>query len=226
MKHAGLILLALLVLLATGYAAAPAAAQDSSAGAVDPEAVRIAGRLQDRYASLVSMRAEFVHTMTSDFLDTNERYSGTLVFENEKYRVETSAQTIVTDGVVTWVYNRAERQVLINDYDEDESTFSLTEILQAFDKEYDAVSVSRTDVNDEAHHVLELEPRDVFADYRSVRLWIRDRDGLVTRMRLVDLNDAVLEFDLFDIVFNPPVDESTFQFHAPEGVGIVDLRNR
>lgn len=199
--------------------------QDAYEPTTDPEAERTAERLQERYRSLVSMRALFVHTMTSDFLDTNERFSGSLVFEHEKYRVETGSQTIVTDGVVTWVYNIAEGQVLVNDYDADESTFSLTEILRAFDREYDAISVEAAGVDGAPHRVLELAPRDVFADYGSVRLWIRDSDGLVTRMRLVDLNDAVLEFDLSEIEFNPPVDPTVFTFAPPEGVEIVDLRN-
>lgn len=200
-------------------------ASSATARQQDPEAVRTAERLQDRYESLVSMRARFVHTMRSDFLDTNERTSGSLVFEHEKYRVETGNQTIVTDGVVTWVYNLSENQVLINDYDADESTFSLTEILRAFDREYDAISVETTVVDDAPHRILELMPRDVFTDYQSVRLWIRDADGLVTRMRLVDHNDAVLEFDLSGIEFNPPVDPTTFTFDPPEGAEIVDLRN-
>lgn len=221
-KTSAFLLLALLMLFS---ARAADARQDESAPVADPEAARAAERLQQRYESLVSMRADFVHTMRSEFLDTNERYSGTLVFENEKYRVETGSQTIVTDGVVTWVHNIGERQVLINDYDADESTFSLTEILRAFDREYDAIAVEAAVLAGEPHQVLELSPRDVFTDYQSVHLWIRASDGLVTRMRLVDLNDAVLEFDLDSIAFNPPVDPTVFTFDAPEGVEIVDLRN-
>lgn len=212
-------------LLALQISSAAAMQQPVDSPPDDPDAVRAAELLQDRYSSLVSMRARFVHTMRSDFLDASERYSGTLVFENEKYRVETGNQTIVTDGVVTWVHNISENQVLINDYDADESTFSLTEILRAFDREYDAVSVETTTDDDMPHRILELVPRDVFTDYRSVHLWIRDTDGLVTRMKLVDLNDAVLEFDLSDIAFNPPVDPTTFSFEAPGGTEIVDLRN-
>jgi len=221
-KSLTLLLMAMLMLPA---AESSARQQDAEPATADPEAVRTAERLQSRYQSLVSMRARFVHTMTSDFLDTNERYSGSLVFEHERYRVETGGQTIVTDGVVTWVHNIAESQVLVNDYDADESTFSLTEILRAFDREYDAISVEAAAHDGAPHRVLELAPRDVFTDYVSIRLWIRDADGLVTRMRLVDLNDAVLEFDLSDIVFNPPVDPAVFTFAPPEGAEIVDLRN-
>ncbi|NNF03544.1 MAG: outer membrane lipoprotein carrier protein LolA [Rhodothermales bacterium] len=215
----------LILMLLAALVAQSALARQNGGAATDPDAARTAERLQERYESLVSMRAQFVHTMQSDFLDSNERYAGTLVFENEKYRVETGGQTIVTDGVVTWVHNVAERQVLINDYDADESTFSLTEILRAFDREYEATSVERTTEGETSYSVLELIPRDVFTDYQSVRLWIRDSDGLVSRMRLVDLNDAVLEFELSELVFNPSVDAATFTFVAPEGTEIVDLRN-
>ena len=38
-------------------------------------------------------------------------------------------------------------------------------------------------------------------------------------------NDAVLEFDLSELEFNPPVEAATFMFDAPEGTEIVDLRN-
>lgn len=184
----------------------------------------LAEALGKRYSSIHGMRLRFVQTASSAFMDEDERFSGQLSFTDTAYRVTTSNQTIVTDGTTTWIHNRGEGQVIINDFVEDETSFSLTAFLRSFSKDYDSTWEGRETLAGSAHDRLRLLPKDDFASFRQVDLWIRASDGLVTRLIALDLNDVRMEFDLSDLEVNPDLPADLFRFSVPDGVKVVDLR--
>lgn len=200
-------------------AVAPARAQED-----DARATALTNQLSQRYEAIDSMRLRFVQTASSAFMDTDERYSGLLIFTDSEYRIETSNQTIVTDGTTTWIHNKGERQVLINDFVEDETAFSLTRFLRSVDDEYRSSWEGTEALDGVPHTRLRLTPTDDFAAFRQVDLWIRDSDTLVTRLIAVDLNDVRMVFELSAIEINPTLATDLFTFEIPENVDVVDLR--
>jgi len=186
---------------------------------------QLAAQLAERYEAIDAMQTQFVQTATSGFMDQDERHSGMLIFTDMAYRITTSNQTIVTDGTTTWVYNISEKQVLLNDYVEDESAFSLTSFLTSFSESYRSTLVGSESLNGQLHQQLDLSPVDDFASFRSVSLWIRSSDMLVTRLVVLDLNDVTMTFELSDITVNPTLPENLFSLDIPAGVEVIDLRN-
>ncbi|MCH8246746.1 MAG: outer membrane lipoprotein carrier protein LolA [Bacteroidetes bacterium] len=175
-------------------------------------------RLRTRYDAMQAMRATFSQTTSSTFLDNVEHFEGDILIQGDQYRIEMANQTIVTNTIVSWVFNRSENQVLINDYEPDENTFSLTTFLDEFDSAYDVVSYERKDKLD----VLALRPQDPLSMFRDVTLWA---DGdIVVRLDVVDMNDVKMKFELSDIQFNPELSDQTFIFSIPNGVEVIDLR--
>ena len=175
-------------------------------------------RLRTRYDAMQAMRATFSQTTSSTFLDNVEHFEGDILIQGDQYRIEMSNQTIVTNTIVSWIFNRSENQVLINDYEPDENTFSLTTFLDEFDSAYDVVSYERKDKLD----VLALRPQDPLSMFRDVTLWA---DGdIVVRLDVVDMNDVKMKFELSDIQFNPELSDQTFIFSIPNGVEVIDLR--
>ena len=175
-------------------------------------------RLRTRYDAVQAMRATFSQTTSSTFLDNEEHFEGDILIQGDQYRIEMANQTIVTNTIVSWVFNRSENQVLINDYEPDENTFSLTTFLDEFDSAYDVVSYERKDKLD----VLALRPQDPLSMFRDVTLWA---DGdIVVRLDVVDMNDVKMKFELSDIQFNPELSDQTFIFSIPNGVEVIDLR--
>lgn len=175
-------------------------------------------RLRTRYDAMQAMRATFSQTTSSTFLDNVEHFEGDILIQGDQYRIEMANQTIVTNTIVSWIFNRSENQVLINDYEPDENTFSLTTFLDEFDSAYDVVSYERKDKLD----VLALRPQDPLSMFRDVTLWA---DGdIVVRLDVVDMNDVKMKFELSDIQFNPELSDQTFIFSIPNGVEVIDLR--
>lgn len=184
----------------------------------------ITQKLSERYSALTAMKADFVQVATSDFLDAPERFSGSLTFAGMGYRVETGSQSIVTDGTTMWIYNRSQNQVIINDFIEDEYSFSLTTFLRQLDEDFTVTSAGEENRSGQVHDMLDLEPNDDFASFRNVRLGVRRSDGLVTWLKVIDLNDVEMVFDLSNIRIDPPIPDNLFLFEPPSGVEVVDLR--
>ena len=182
-------------------------------------------KIASKYESLKAMSASFVQVTTSDFMDAPERFSGTIVFSGSKYRVQTSSQTIVTNGETLWIFNRAEKQVIINDFIEDESSFSLTSLLRQVGSDYTATLLGQKKKDGVDNDQISLIPKDNDVQFKSVKIDARRSDSIVTRVEVLDFNDVLMVFELHDIVLNPAISDDSFSFVPPSGVEVIDLRN-
>jgi outer membrane lipoprotein-sorting protein len=69
-------------------------------------------------------------------------------------------------------------------------------------------------------HMLTLVPRQR-AEYRSLRVWIDERDALARRFEITEHNGTVRRFDLSNLQVNPSIPDTVFQFTPPEGVRVI-----
>lgn len=190
------------------------------------DAQSLSERVRDHYGSGMALQARFVQHIASDFLDTEERFTGELWLRGDNYRIETGGQTIVSDGRTSWIHNRAEHQVLINTVDPDDDGFSLTSFLSEFDSAYAIESKPDSVLEGTAVHAMVLTPIDPFASFQRVSMWVRSSNLDIVRLHVVDLNDVFMEFRLNDSRFLPAeqLPDSTFAFRMPDGVDVIDLR--
>ncbi|QXD14957.1 outer-membrane lipoprotein carrier protein LolA [Rhodocaloribacter litoris] len=182
-------------------------------------------RLKTRYERVDALRAAFRQTLITPDGREGDTFSGTLILRGDQFRVEVPGQTIVTDGRVTWIYNAAENQVLINDYVKDETTFSLNDFLFNFEDRYEIISTGRALLNGKEHRTVRLRPRDPASYFREIMVVMRESDDLITRIEVVDVNETKLVFDLREIELDPPLAPDTFAFTPPPGAEVVDLRS-
>ena len=183
------------------------------------------GRLRAKYDQVALMKADFTQSTTSPFGDVLPENRGSLVLEGDRYRVETEYQTFVTNGEVTWIYNATDNQVLINDFVNDETTFSISNFLENFHDEYEILSTKPNYQNGTRHHELQLKSLINESFFKEVTLWMRDSDHIITRLKVLDVNDAILEFKLDDIQINPNLEGDPFTFTPPTNAEVIDLRS-
>ena len=188
------------------------------------DAASIASRLQDKYDEVESLRATFTQTMKSDYLDSSESTSGLFALSGKQFRVETEEQTFVTDGEVTWLFSSASNELLVNDYVE-EDMFPVRQLIFDYEDRYNVDGVRSDSYNGQKVQVLSLSAKNDDDLYRTVSLYVRDNDTIVTRLEILDANETMMVFELTDIEVNPILDASLFTFTAPDGTDIIDLRS-
>ncbi|MBT8398862.1 MAG: outer membrane lipoprotein carrier protein LolA [Rhodothermia bacterium] len=208
----------ILVLFLIGLAATGIVDAHAQSGEEVVAAVR--NRLQQSKA----LSAEFDQTFASEYIDHTESVDGTILLQGDKYRVETPLQTFVTDGKVTWIYNRAENQVLINNFVEDETTFSLNRFLFDFDDRYYVAEMEGAPL-DANHYRVTLRAFDASEFFPEVTMVVDRVTYAIARLEVVDANQTLITINLRNLDLNPEVDPRAFTFDPPESSEIVDLRS-
>lgn len=182
-------------------------------------------QLQQQYQEIETLQASFTQTTRMpQGADAPVTNSGTLTLRGESYRVELPDQTIVADGETTWIYMHAEEQVLINDYEEEETTFSPTNFFLQFDERYAPREAEADEHEGEDYLRLLLESEDPATMFTEITVWIHEESQMVRRIDVVDVNETEITFELDDVELNPTVDEDVFVFSPPEDVEVIDLR--
>ncbi len=205
------------------FAAIVLTAGHPTAHAQDAEAVF--ERLLAKYEAIDGLRAEFTQTMSSAYWDQEESFTGQLILQGDKYRVETGTEVLVVNGQETYVYRPQEQQVLINDVVEDEASFTPSSFLLNYDERFDVRDVAVVTYNGAKHYRLNLEPKSADSFFRAATIWMRDSDDIITKLTVLDANETRMVFTLDNIELNPTLDSDTFMFTPPEGVEIIDLRS-
>lgn len=94
-------------------------AQDNNITAQD-----IIQNVQNTYKDIDDAKASFTQTIKYRSAKA-QTTSGTLYIKKDnKYRIETGSQILVTDGTTSWSYNPDKKQVVIDNYKETGNTFS------------------------------------------------------------------------------------------------------
>ena len=189
------------------------------------EADAVFARLQAKYEAINALSAGFTQTMSSAFSEQEESFAGQLILQGDKYRVETGTEVLVVNGKETYVYRPNEQQVLINDIVEDEASFTPSSFLLNYDQRFDIRDVAVVTYDGAKHYRLNLEPKSADSFFREATIWMRDRDDIITKLTVLDVNETRMTFTLDNIELNPALDADTFSFTPPDGVEVIDLRS-
>ena len=190
-----------------------------SSGQAQTNSGTVIDRLRARYESLDALRAQFTQRIGTAEMD------GALVLRGDAYRIDTGDQTLVTDGTTSWVYSKADKQVLVNDAVADETTFSPADFFTHYPDRFNVAVDGKESIAGVSHDRLRLTPKNAEAFLQEVILFVRGTDALPTRVQLVDGNGTTIVFDLRDVEINPRLGNDAFRFVPPSGAEIVDLRS-
>lgn len=192
-----------------------------SVPAQDLGAEDVMRRLRQKFEDAGAWQARFRQALDAEFAGATSVIEGSIVLSDSMYRIETVDQTVVTDGDTTWVYLVDENQVIINDYVEDDESFTPAHFLDERAERYD---VAFAEEQEPGYHVVELRATSPDTYIESATLWIDNDTYTVSQINVVDVNGDSIRFEMSDLTLLTAVPDSTFTFVPDEGVEIIDLR--
>jgi chaperone LolA len=202
-------------LVAVLLAAAPAAAEEALR-----EALR---RLQERYETTRTLRADFRQTVESPTLAGVLESRGTVAFEKPNRMrwdyAPPDAQTIVGDGQTLWIYQPDQKQVIRAPLGEAfEATTPVTFLagLGRVERDFEA-SLAGGDAD---RWVLRLVPKkDV--GLGTLVLTVRKGEASVEEARITDPLGTTTRITFSGERRNVPLEAALFRFTPPPGVDVV-----
>jgi outer membrane lipoprotein carrier protein len=198
------------------------------AGLSGPEVI---ARLKGRFGSLQSLSAGFEKSHYWKLADQTQSVRGRLwVQKPDKFRLDSPAQTIVSDGQTAWSYDPASGQVLVNSHDVVEQDRSHEKLLFDLILLGDPTARFEAEIRDDQKvggrrcHTVELRARRAGDFIPSVLVWVDAADFLVRRIEYRTLNDDLTTYLLSGIRTDKTPDPKVFSFKPPPGADVVDMR--
>lgn len=188
-------------------------------------------RLQNRFNTLKTLSARFVKAHYWRLMDQRQEIRGRLYVQRpNRFKFESDAQVVVTDGETAWNYAPANAQVLISDYATVEKDRSYEKLLfdliflGGYGESYVPTYAGEARIGRAACHVVELVAKKDETYVHEIRLWIDKRLWLVRQVEYRNIHDDVTTFLLSDMEVDKRLGDELFTFHLPRGVEPIDLR--
>ncbi len=184
----------------------------------------IIAKVQSKYDDIETVIAKFTRNIRYKVSRVEQESAGVISFKKKnKYRIETDQQTVVTDGVTSWVYSPRNNQVIINRYKQDDRSLSPEKLLFSYPKDFYSALVGEEKLNKEETYVLKLTPKEENSMTSAIKVWI-NHDWLIKQVEVTDINKTVTRYTIRDIRIDKPIADTQFQFTPPAGADVVDLR--
>jgi|WetSurMetagenome_2_1015567.scaffolds.fasta_scaffold298910_2 chaperone LolA len=186
------------------------------------DAQEIIKNVQSKYNSIKDAQATFSQSIRYSS-GSSQSSSGTIYIQKEdKYRIESKNEVIVTDGVTSWSYSKKKKQVVIDNYKKDGNTFSPNKFLFSYPENFYSDLDGTESISGFECYVLKLSPRHK-GSVKSAKIWIDKEDNLIRKIN-INSSESNTTYTLKKITLDVGLSSSKFSFSPPEGVEVIDLR--
>ncbi len=182
--------------------------------------------VQDTYDDMDDLSARFVQVQTFKLSGSQTETKGKIYIKNgKKYRFESEDQVIVTDGKDVWTYNAISQQLLIDHVRENSGAFLPRDLLFKYPKTHYATLLKTEDGKKHKLFVIRLDPKEDSQGFlKNIKIWVEDETWLISQIETTDLSGNTSLFKIKDMDFHTKIPDDLFQFKAPKGADIVDMR--
>ena len=186
---------------------------------------RIIRNVEDKLTSAKTVRVAFeevyVWTMTGD----EQAMEGILLMEeNDRFRVITADQVIVSDGKTLWTYSESSHRVLIDRLDASEGAMLPRQILFQYTEDYQSRVSGEETVEGKPCHILTFTSETGDEFFPQVRVWVDQKEWIPWQVEQTDINENKTLYRLKAVEIGVELEEGTFSFPIPDGAEVIDMR--
>ncbi len=181
-------------------------------------AEEIAKEMQKRYESIKDMSGEIV--VTTNYGDKEETYRAKFWMKGNKYRGDDGKTLTVSNGSVTWIYDREKNEVVRMSFSGEKPQFDYGMIIKGLMESYNVRLLGEERIDSRECYVIEAEPK---AGGAKMKMWV-DKEfwyPLKTEMTVEGVTTVV---EYRNVSFNTGLSDDLFEFTPPEGVKIVEKK--
>lgn len=192
----------------------------------DKQASEILEEVTQKTKAYKSINLEFNYQMENADANINEITTGKATMSGDKYRLDISGQTIISDGLIVWTVLNDAKEVQVNDVAEGDDVFTPTKLLTSYGEQYKSKLIPKiTSLLGKNVHTLELTPNQN-KSFDKVNLYI-DKDKMqLFVIEIFDKSGSKYTYKITRFETNQPVDDKTFIFSEKEfpGYYVIDMR--
>jgi outer membrane lipoprotein carrier protein len=191
------------------------------------ETARALKQAATAYAGIRSMRADFVLSNENPLLGKRTTSRGSLAQRQpDRFLLrftQPAGDVIVGDGEYFWVYYPSvdAKQVLRTRAAAAGGLDMQAQFIGDPTRRFQYTDQGLSEVAGRSARVITLVPREP-SGYRSLKVWLDQRDHLVRRFELTNENGVVQHFELSNLEVNPALSNDLFRFTPPPDAKIIE----
>lgn len=203
-------LFTLFVLLA-GFTGLVANAQN------DPNAKKILDNVSAKIKTFKGITANFSYTTKDKKGVQRGSVKGIINIKGQKYFIKQGSTEIYSDGAKSWNYNGETNEVTESELDNDSKTLSPQNLLSDF---YDKDFTYKLAATTGQYSQIDMEPTDKRKNFKQVTVFVDKAKNLITKAKVVDKSDNVIEFALSSINTGATIPDAKFVFDKSKHPGV------
>lgn len=185
----------------------------------DPEAKAVLEKMRKKYEAYGTLEADFSLEIEVP-QQPSQTQKGTLTQQAEKYRLKFNDRTMVSDGKSVWLHIPKNKQVQINDVDEDGGDGGISspqDLLKAYAwKDYVYAITNEFSENSRVVQQIEFKPISKANDYSKVRLSLDKKTLEILSIKSFGKDGSRYTLTVNKLTPNKSVPASTFTFTKSE----------
>ena len=196
----------------------------NATGQSDKDAIKILDKFSATATGAPSVSMKFNFVTVDQTEKTNDTLTGSIIISKDKYQLNLPDNIIWFDGVTSWSYLPAEKEVTINKADKKDNSFQNrpSAIFSMYKSGYKCRLIEERPDS----YIIDLYPEDIKSDLLRVRLSIgkqmmslrsleyKQRDGIVKTLHVVD----------YDLKQKPGPESFVYPKAKFKGVEVIDMR--
>jgi len=210
--------------MTVALAQAPAPAEKS-----DPEAKKMLDKIRKKYEGYKTLEAAFTLIIEVPG-QVKEVQKGTVGQAGAKFRLDMDQQVIISDGQATWVYQKKNNEVQINNAEPDGSDngfMTPKDLLNRYQKgDYLYSVVDKVTEGGKLLTQIEFKPKTKKSEYSKLRISIDEKAGTIQNVKAFAKDGSRYTFAISRLAPNKAFAADYFTFDARKypGVKVEDLR--
>lgn len=210
-----LLLFTIITFLSAGIFAQEYTKQSDS----DPKAKAVLEKMRKKYEAMPTLQADF--TLVIEMPEQPaETQKGKLTQQGEKYRLKLKDRTMVSDGKSVWLFIEKNKEVQINDVEEDGSEGGISspkDLLKAYEwDDYVYVLSQEFSENGRVVQQIEFKPTARDSDYSKIRVTVDKKTSDVVSIKSFGKDGSRYTLTVDKLSPGTQVPASTFTFSKSE----------
>ncbi len=195
-------------------------------GVVDQKAQAILQSVSKKLKSYTSLKLTFSILTENSAENKNEKLSGSIILQGEKYFLDMNTQKVYCNGSAIWNYLPEEKEVQVHKFEKNATeTFNLNSLLATYEKNFRPKLIKEETKAGKVLQIIDLASVQN-KDFYKIRLYIQKDNLEIKQMESYYKTGNKSTCTITKYEPNVPVKESTFVFDekAYPGVEVVDMR--
>ncbi|MBN1157853.1 MAG: outer membrane lipoprotein carrier protein LolA [Bacteroidales bacterium] len=198
----------------------------------DPAQDPYAGEILERSAAKISksgsIEADFELVIEDRKEDLKHATTGNILIRQDRYKLNSSGNTVIFDGKTMWTYTSEFNEVIITEPDPSDDDFlaNPASIFTWYDRDFKYRYLGETRIQGVHYHEIDLFPKNLNQPYSRIKLFI-NRDTLIPEIITSIGKDGVdYTVNLTNILTGKDVPDDTFVFDPEQyrKIEVVDMR--